>query len=618
VITSAYNFSPLRTVLSPDWHDLVSQDVPLRDGLCAEVDFSLTNHTPLLVGGGEDADPQRKTFHRHPDGTPAIPGSSLRGMVRNVMEIVTRARMRFIDDRALSLRDLYLAEYKALFQRPPEAGWLRFDPAAKNWVIHVVEFGRIDYADMALVPFHGQIYKAWSSAAGDDKRKALLKYRAIGRPPRVRLEPADAGPDRTPAYRVCGEKNAVRTGYIVFTGQPGGMDSDPDPRSHKKHNKHREFVFLDPKAQPREDQVGPALPELVPSEVMQRFLQVHEQSDDWHYLSSEQSVLKKAGVPVFFHREPSHRNAPGAVASMGLAMMYRIPGKRTLGQMARAQQKAEGTGPDFVETLFGAIDGGAGSRFSHRSRVSFGDVRWTGPGTQPPLASENFRRPTLLGQPKPSFYPSYIVQKHQDGRVQEAYQTILSKDVNLRGWKRYPVRPQEMVSLNVANQDNSKVNVRLEPLAAGQQFTGLFRLHNVKLEELGAVLWCLTWGGNASLRHSLGMGKPFGFGQVSLSLGQVKIRPNDPEQQGAWTAAGAVAAFETWMDGRESRWRDDLVDLLAMADPSLADKANLRPLTLGMKAHEPNEFNEAKRQQQALKPYSQLSASLQRAQKGKG
>ncbi len=607
MITSAYNFSPLRSVWSPGWHELVSQDVPLMDGLCAELDVSLTNHTPLLVGGSESTDPQRKGFHRHPDGIPAIPGSSLRGMVRNVMEILTHSRMQFIDDRALSLRDLNLQAYKARFQQPPEAGWLRFDAEAQQWVIHLVDLGRIDYADMSLTTFHGQIYKAWKEASDDDKRKAVLKYRAIGRPPRVRLRPVDAGRDRIPAYEICGPGNLVKTGYVVFTGQPGGMDADPDPSAHRKHNKHREFVFVDREEQQRVKVPGP---------VMQRFLQVHDQSDDWRYLSSADSVLQRMGVPVFFHREPSKRDTTGAVASMGLAMMYRIPGKRTLGEIARAQQNAEANGPDFVETLFGAIESGTSDKSSRRSRVSFGDLRWAGPGPLPQLADARFQQPTLLGQPKPSFYPSYIVQSQQHGQVQKEYRTILSDNAELRGWKRYPVRPLPMVTLNPANPDNANVNVRLEPLAAGQQFNGRIRLHNVKPEELGAVLWCLSWGGNPGLRHSLGMGKPFGFGQVALTVEKVHIRANDPTQPGEVTAEQAVEAFESWMSSQAPNWREELVDLLAMANPSLADLNKLRPLNLNMKARQGNEFNEAKAQRHALQPYSQITAAP-RAQVGK-
>lgn len=38
-ITAAYNFVPLADkVVYPEWQDLVSHDLPLQDGLCAELE----------------------------------------------------------------------------------------------------------------------------------------------------------------------------------------------------------------------------------------------------------------------------------------------------------------------------------------------------------------------------------------------------------------------------------------------------------------------------------------------------------------------------------------------------------------------------------------------------
>jgi hypothetical protein len=45
--------------------------------------------------------------------------------------------------------------------------------------------------------------------------------------------------------------------------------------------------------------------------------------------------------------------------------------------------------------------------------------------------------------------------------------------------------------------------------------------------ELGALLWSLDFGGRPALRHGLGMGKPFGLGQVSMQLDGWELVPND-------------------------------------------------------------------------------------------
>jgi RAMP superfamily len=234
-ITSAYNFVPLQAkVVTPDWQDRTSQDVPLQDGLCAEIDLTLTNHTPLLVGGSDtEAGPKR--FHCHPDGIPAIPGSSFRGMIRNVLEIASCASMKLIDDRALSLRDLDLDAYKQAFRSKPRAGWLSFCHDRKSWVILEVDYGFIEQRQMQDIKIEGHrvhdlIFKQWELASDDDKRKAELKYRAIGKPLKTWFMPDDL-PN---AYKLCkkDEQGKVKVGYIVFTGQPGDMDKNPS--EHKK------------------------------------------------------------------------------------------------------------------------------------------------------------------------------------------------------------------------------------------------------------------------------------------------------------------------------------------------------------------------------------------------
>ena len=70
-------------------------------------------------------------------------------------------------------------------------------------------------------------------------------------------------------------------------------------------------------------------------------------------------------------------------------------------------------------------------------------------------------------------------------------------------------------------------------MPAKSRFEGRIIFHNLRSEELGALLWALTLGGNSNLRHGLGMGKPFGFGQAHFELDEAKstVEPNDPTAQ---------------------------------------------------------------------------------------
>ena len=154
----------------------------------------------------------------------------------------------------------------------------------------------------------------------------------------------------------------------------------------------------------------------------------------------------------------------------------------------------------------------------------------------------------------------------------------------------------------------------LQALAPDNRFSGRIRLHNVTPEELGSVVWALTWGGNEGLRHGLGMGKPFGFGQIAIRITNAAdsgaVQPNLPTQAGP-DLAQCLAAFETFMQTQVPGWDKSatLRELLAMADPTKpqANRSNLSPLELQVGAG--NQFVQAKSQRAVLQPYSKLGAT---------
>jgi CRISPR-associated protein (TIGR03986 family) len=636
-ITSAYNFAPLsRHVVQPEWQELVSHDVPLRDGLCAELDVELEAHTPLLVGGTQRKAsanaPGEVGFYRLPDGRPAVPGSSLRGMLRNVLEIATFARLApVMDDRALSLRDLSSSDNDYVrtlvdgngLRNPnvgakPRArsGWLWFD--GSQWRLEPVACARVE---QNLIKHHFGLgdddwpryddrerRKRWRPTA-ERKRKLLLD--AVARNPlagtsryghvhvRFRLanDTVHRHGDKWLAYREvlefvpmkgAGERKFAE-GVLVCTGQPGP-------------GKHMEFVF---QAFARKAESS-----VVPADVMAAFQQVHDDAaGDWQRLWKGLAA-QRVPVPVFFLGGDGDGRP---VSRLGLAQMFRLPGRHRLGELADlAQSQAPGHRLDFVQTLFGHVVDGQPPL---KGRVAFGDMV---PVAGAPVreADAAFQQPTVLGQPKPGFYPNYFKQDGLNGQLKPGagFATILSpQPPQLRGWKRYPVRPATEVEVPAPpEKSRSTVQVQLRPLAAGCRFRGTIRLHNVKPQELGAVLWALDFGAPAesgaaapALRHALGMGKPFGFGQVSLRPCALRVRPNDPQAE-APTAEALRRTFEDFMQGQVPNWRqcDALRELRAMANPNHpgATKRALAP------PREPKTFMEFKKREvrAVLLPYSQV------------
>ena len=117
-ITAPYNFVPLsKKVFFPDWADKVSHDVPFADGISGELECELTTHTPIYVRNGgkwEDGEvfkigSEAQMFFYVREGEKRhfmIPGTSLKGMLRNVVEIASFGKMCRVDDHRYGLRDL--------------------------------------------------------------------------------------------------------------------------------------------------------------------------------------------------------------------------------------------------------------------------------------------------------------------------------------------------------------------------------------------------------------------------------------------------------------------------------------------------------------------------------
>lgn len=97
--TAAYNFIPFtRTVLASPL-DAMRTDfrgyIQSQETYSGTLALELSNETSLFIGGDQKNDEE---LFFAPDGKPRIPGSTLRGMVRNLFKIITAGTMRRDED----------------------------------------------------------------------------------------------------------------------------------------------------------------------------------------------------------------------------------------------------------------------------------------------------------------------------------------------------------------------------------------------------------------------------------------------------------------------------------------------------------------------------------------
>lgn len=507
-VHAPYHFVPLsQWIYSPEWAHLVSHDHPFRDGLSGTLHYELTNQTPLLVGGEQDRlpnQPARIKWSCDPDGKPLIPGASLKGMIRNVLEIATFAKFKQVDDSHFAFRDISSSDSRyasKVLDSKTLAYWLRYDPARQGWTLRESRFTVLftdDFNRYSGKLIHNEPFK---QTAKDKYELWPLTSPAISFTLGSRVMPGTKGRDVTVACATqLGKAGASSAGYPVFTGSRPGKTAYRDGRLNFN------YFFYD-----EADSVQ--LCEGQYLDLVHKMFAAHNE-DLVNYLKKHPHP--ELGIPLFVKQKA------GKPLAMGFAQMPKMLYDLSIGEVASRQQPGRDAATifDFTELLFGTL---SHSGFSLKSRVSVADA------TCQLDKGRKFSDAVILGQPKASYLGAYLEQKANDaGDANGSNLSQYENSSRLSGWKRYPA--QSGFSYKMPNELRNKVNVQsqLELMAPQSRFAGKIVFHNLKAEELGALIWALTPDGDSTARfhHSLGHGKSLGAGAVQFRNLQLTLRHN--------------------------------------------------------------------------------------------
>lgn len=668
-VHAPFHFVPLSAfVFKHPEADKISHDIPFRDGLCGSFKITIKAETDLLVGGKRTTENGVNVvnFFAVPgaNGKPcyAIPESTLRGMIRNVLEIASFAQMRLADDKRFGIRDLSSGAHdfyqrrliKSVNRIAPDhgknvdlkvkAGRLSFD--GKDWRITPCRYARIAFDGLVALncrtpldnPYLGFFRDRWFRKDDASARYAL--WGSKSRDVKLWVDPVDRHPHQQgqPEHRRlfinyrkafmnrvhAGGKACQLDGTLVFTGKTNNETG--------AGAKKAEFFFLNPDANAHTLDVSP--------QVMKDFMDIHDparlnknlrEDTPWKFWKDQLDSKKIGWIPVFYLEEGD------VIVSLGLAQMFKLAHENSVHTMIRNTNKDHlcKTLVDLPTALFGIEaneDGKAppGPRSGLKSRVNFGLAEITDASRRP---RENLPV-TVLGSPKPSYFPLYVRQPHNPqvpgnlkGSTYATYTPFLKSPEpevrlpELSGWKRYVAPKQKNPLPSPPAHAPDKVKIKLKPLPDQSEFSATVRFHNLLPWELGAVLWALEWGGNSTCRHRMGMGKPYGLGQVTIKVyeSSVNIRPNEARAE-TLTIADYRDSFVTEMEKAYGAWvkskghtnctwqeSEQIKTLLAMADPEV-NKGEEYQDYMGLVMGGPNDFTDAKRNRPphvplVLKPY---------------
>ena len=494
MITAPYNFVPLnKEIFYPTWSEHVSHDIPFEDGESGEIDITITAKSPIFIRNhSDDKDKPSSEFCQH-DGQYYIPSTSIKGMVRNVLEIMSFSKMRdeIFDDNTYAVRDLRNSKLYMDNMKPAvlSCGWLKKDGNAYK-IEDCGMVGRIKHEEINKIfniDFASK-FKRSNFADTPTVKTAKYKYEILKNKEFVHnftYSKKDTASREIYIY----DKNSTKSGTIVLTGQPSGRH---EPQNGKASGKIYEFVFFTSKGDIE-----------VKKEVFENFKFAYfdkrttepKESPDWTYWKKRLENGEK--VPVFFQKNGNE------IKHFGLSYLYKLPYTHSVRDGIPASH-FESDNLDLAQTIFGYIS--KNNKEALKGRVQFSHFKATSNATPLQVRTE------ILGTPRASYYPIYVRQ--QDGKL---YKTFMDGDFEIAGRKRYPIHNSNQTT-KTTETGNTNIGTTFTPLKDGVIFEGKLRYHNLKKCELGALLSALTFHNTPNTFHNIGMAKSLGYGKIEIKL----------------------------------------------------------------------------------------------------
>ncbi len=509
---SPYNFVPFSEKVLVDSADArlnVISDV-LYSG---ELRYKVTAQTPILVDSGES------TFYRNKDEKYALPGSTMRGLIRSNLQILSFSGFKDdIDDYRLMYRAVAGGALKnqygqILGERPNnnkmtvltevKAGYLR--RTGDNYTLYYNKGDSDgtfsgDFSDRGTTNYYvvseryviEKAQESFQYILDKMNYKPETKFRRVERDGRVHYEGSHGNKDYNESYKPYFEKISYEVGNNgrISGIQKNGLKYNGYVISTGKMNEKKAFYVI------------PEIDEDHEVDVSDKQMREAVKAFQIDYNRKKNGLKDNNGnFNKFFELPEDGETRPvfyielGGRLYFGYTPRLRLMFDHTI--LDGLSQKEEII-TDFSKKMFGYT---RQSGEAHKSRLFFTDAVITNLGIV--LQPKNL----LLEEPKPTSYLEYVCQN--DGKPVKTYN---DKDFRLRGAKQYWL--QDNVNDGKAS-DKNNVKSSIKPLKEGCTFEGKIRFQNLTAQELGLLIWSVRLEKDSQM--NVGKAKPYGYGRIKVN-----------------------------------------------------------------------------------------------------
>ena len=493
-----YNFVPLN-------NDIVESDFNIEncpfnkyhtDRKTGFIEISIKPKTPLYIRDLEELTNYKKNkgerkkfedinsdFFSPLNGKLRIPGSSLRGMIKTLVEIIGFGKFINFDNKRLYFRGF---ADKSLKKDYSSFGLSKFDKK-NNVTKYAVKAGFL-----RKVGLNYTLIEAGSPI----RLKKNISQNLISTydkfPFQIENENKEFNKDETNNMDFNFFWNKERTECIVISGSILDKNDNPiknvDWKIEKKEN-------------PNEITILP--------EDVKEYLNDENRTKNVNLIKAIENVKNKEIVPCFYAKWKDETNNHRII--FGHTPLFRVPYRKSIGDHVFDNLKSDKL--DIAEAIFGNENLFSG-------RVFFEDAFCETDKID--LLEIDEKIPKVLGNPNPTSFQLYLTQDSCDREKLRNYNVGYDKKLApIRGNKLYWHKKDsswEEKNLKVLEEikvGKNKVHTKIRPLINLEtEFTGKIRFENLSEVELGALLFAIDLPKECC--HKIGMAKPLGFGSIRI------------------------------------------------------------------------------------------------------